>query len=117
MHSDSQRSPDSPARILHSWKEIAAYLGRGIRTVQRYEEELGFPVHRLCKNNRSSSVLAFVDEIDLWLRKTPKNSRFRAQCCAARESDLEEASKTLEQTYAAYQAALDRYVELKTSSA
>src|SRR5689334_11875357 len=117
MLSDSQHSPDSPTRILNSWKEISAYLGRGIRTVQRYEEELGFPVHRLCKNNRSSSVLAFADEIDLWLRNMPKNSlRFRTHHDQIVGSDLGQAGKALEQAYAAYQAALDRYIEVKTAS-
>jgi hypothetical protein len=29
--------------LLNSWKEIAAYLNRGIRTVQRWEAELGMP--------------------------------------------------------------------------
>jgi hypothetical protein len=27
-------------KILHSWKEIASYLGLGARTVQRYEGQL-----------------------------------------------------------------------------
>ncbi len=30
--------------VLNSWKEIACYLGRGVRTVQRYERDLGLPV-------------------------------------------------------------------------
>lgn len=56
--------------ILNSWKEIAAYLGRGIRTVQRWESELRLPVHRPKGKNRSA-VLAFRDEIDDWLHQTP----------------------------------------------
>jgi DNA-binding transcriptional regulator YiaG len=32
---------------LDSWKEIAAYLKRGARTVQRWEREERLPVHRL----------------------------------------------------------------------
>ncbi len=32
---------------LDSWKEIAAYLRRGARTLQRWEREEGLPVHRL----------------------------------------------------------------------
>jgi len=27
--------------LLNSWKEIAAYLNRGVRTVQRWETERG----------------------------------------------------------------------------
>src|SRR3954462_562372 len=39
---------------LDSWKEIASYLGRGIRTVQRWEREEGLPVHRLAHEKRGS---------------------------------------------------------------
>jgi predicted DNA-binding transcriptional regulator AlpA len=56
-------------RILHSWKEIASYVGRGVRTIQRYEVQLGLPVHRLAGSR--SAVMAFSDEIDAWLNRTP----------------------------------------------
>lgn len=56
--------------ILNSWKEIAVYLGRGVRTVQRWEADLGLPVHRP-KGRDRSAVLAFPDEVDIWLRRTP----------------------------------------------
>jgi TolB-like protein len=36
-----------PEERLDSWKEIAAYLRRGTRTVQRWASEQGLPVHRL----------------------------------------------------------------------
>jgi hypothetical protein len=57
-------------RILNSWKEIAAHLGRGVRTVQRWERDLGLPVHRPHKKNRSA-VVAFPEELNTWLHKTP----------------------------------------------
>lgn len=39
--------PAEPTRLLSGWKEIANYLGKGVRTVQRYEYELLLPVvHR-----------------------------------------------------------------------
>jgi len=50
---------------LDSWKEIAAYLGRGIRTVQRWEQEEGLPVHRLAHDKRGS-VYAQRDELVAW---------------------------------------------------
>jgi Tol biopolymer transport system component len=50
---------------LDSWKEIAAYLGRGIRTVQRWEREEGLPVHRLVHGKRGS-IYARRDEIAGW---------------------------------------------------
>jgi hypothetical protein len=45
-------------------------VGRGVRTIQRYEVELGFPIHRLTDSQRSA-VLAFSDEIDQWLANSP----------------------------------------------
>src|SRR4051794_26163140 len=50
---------------LDSWKEIAAYLGRGIRTVQRWEREEGLPVHRLAHDKRGS-VYARREELAAW---------------------------------------------------
>lgn len=57
-------------RILNSWKEIAGYLGRGVRTVQRWEAQLGLPVHRPA-GKEHSAVLAFSSELDQWLDSRP----------------------------------------------
>jgi hypothetical protein len=54
------------ANTLNSWKEIACYLGRGVRTVQRWEAELNLPVHRMGASERSP-VFAFRAELDAWL--------------------------------------------------
>ena len=59
--------------ILNSWKEIANYLGRGVRTVQRWERDLGLPVHRP-KGKDRSAVLAFPEELNAWLQQTPVRS-------------------------------------------
>jgi hypothetical protein len=59
--------------VLNSWKEIATYLGRGVRTVQRWEAELQLPVHRPRGKNRSA-VIAFREELDQWLSRTPLES-------------------------------------------
>jgi hypothetical protein len=50
---------------LDSWKEIAAYLDRDVRTVQRWERKKGLPVHRLDDSKRSR-VFSYSDEIDNW---------------------------------------------------
>ena len=50
---------------LDSWKEIANFLGRGIRTVQRWEREEGLPVHRLGHDKRGT-VYAKRDELAAW---------------------------------------------------
>ena len=51
-------------RILDGWKEIAEYVGKSIRTIQRWEKENEFPIRRV-KSKRS--VFAYPDEIDKWL--------------------------------------------------
>jgi len=53
---------------LTSWKEIAEYLGKGVRTVQRYEQ-LGLPVRRP-DAKKCGIVIALTDEIDAWLSET-----------------------------------------------
>jgi len=70
MHGDphakpAQGSDGSLESRLDSWKEIAAYLGRGIRTVQRWEREEGLPVHRLAHEKRGS-IYARREELAAW---------------------------------------------------
>src|SRR6185436_16826003 len=55
-------SAESREGRLDSWKEIAAYLGRGVRTVQRWEREEGLHVHRLGHAERGS---VFADPAEL----------------------------------------------------
>jgi Tol biopolymer transport system component len=54
-----------PKDRLDSWKEIASYLSRGERTVQRWEREEGLPVHRLT-HQKQGSVFAYKEELDAW---------------------------------------------------
>ena len=60
----------SECTILNSWKEIALYMGRAVRTVQRWEEDCHLPIHRP-RGRKRSSVFALSLEIDRWLRKCP----------------------------------------------
>jgi hypothetical protein len=55
-----------PGGELSSWKEIAAYLGVGLRTAQIWEQERALPVHRLPGGR--GRVLANVAELDAWKR-------------------------------------------------
>jgi TolA-binding protein len=56
----------SSPEILNSWKEIATYLDRGVRTAQRWERELQLPVHRIGSGKRSP-VYALSTELRFWL--------------------------------------------------
>jgi TolB-like protein len=65
---------------LDSWKEIAAYLRREVRTVQRWEKSANLPVHRL-QIEKQSAIYAYKAELDAWynsrrpdLESDPANS-------------------------------------------
>ena len=52
---------------LDSWKEIASYLRRGLRTAQRWERDAGLPVRRVAGNG--GAVYAFRAELDTWWQR------------------------------------------------
>jgi DNA-binding beta-propeller fold protein YncE len=54
-----------PTDRLESWKEIAAYLERDVRTAQRWEASEDLPVHRH-QHKKRGSVFALRSEIDVW---------------------------------------------------
>jgi tetratricopeptide (TPR) repeat protein len=56
----------STEQRLDSWKEIAAYLRRGVRTAQRWERDAGLPVRRVGGDRQA--VYAFRGELDDWWR-------------------------------------------------
>ena len=56
----------SDQEILDGWKSISAYVGKSIKTIQRWEREAEFPVHRV---KGRQSVYALVSEVDTWLLK------------------------------------------------
>jgi hypothetical protein len=61
-----RQSANAASLILNSWKEIAAYLGRGVRTAQRWERELHLPVRRIGKGKRSP-VYSTAAELNFWM--------------------------------------------------
>jgi len=66
-----------PPDRLDSWKEIASYLNKTIRTVQRWEAERHLPVHRIPDANSSSrhkgTVYAIPAELDRWMHAEQEN--------------------------------------------
>lgn len=71
--SDPKGHPDSRSRRLEAWKEIAAYLGRDVTTVRRWEKREGLPVHRL-HHSKLGSVYAYTAELDEWRNERAPNS-------------------------------------------
>jgi hypothetical protein len=55
----------SDPQRLNGWKEIAAHLGKGVRTVQRWERDYGLPIRRIGRPG-GEIVFAFKQEIDRW---------------------------------------------------
>jgi len=67
------RGQEKPARpqILAGWKEIANYLRKGVRTVQRYERVLALPIHRPAGKSLAA-VVAIPTELDNWVTTSPR---------------------------------------------
>src|SRR5713101_1400832 len=80
-----RQKPDPPTDEprLESWGEIAAYLRREIRTVQRWEKYQGLPVRRL-QIGKLGSVYAYRSELDKWYRERQPHAENG-------EEDVEEA--------------------------
>jgi TolB-like protein/Tfp pilus assembly protein PilF len=64
---DRPSTPSAPQEQLDSWKEIAGYLSRDVKTVQRWEKQEAMPVHRHV-HGKMGSVYAFSSELDAWLQ-------------------------------------------------
>lgn len=76
LSSGTTSADKPPADRLDSWKEIAAYLGRDITTVQRWEKREGMPVHRHL-HEKLGSVYASKTELDAWVRS--RRARLEAE--------------------------------------
>ena len=75
----SERPVDPGNERLESWKAVAAYLNRDVRTAMRWEKSEGLPIHRLRHLSRSS-IYAYPRELDDWranrrLESSPASSR------------------------------------------
>ena len=69
----TRQDPNTIQTALNSWKVIASFLDRGVRTVQRWEQELGLPVRRP-RGKQRSAVIALTPDLDSWLHKVPQGT-------------------------------------------
>ncbi len=58
--------PDEPG-VLASWKSIGQFFHCDERTVKRWEQERGLPVHR-APGGKRGYVFAYISELNNWLR-------------------------------------------------
>ena len=64
---NAQAQNESRNRRLGSWKEIAAYLNKGERTVRRWEQFERLPIYRHV-HEKAASVYAYSNELDAWFQ-------------------------------------------------
>jgi hypothetical protein len=78
--------------VLSSWKDIAKYMGKGVRTVQRWEHHLGLPVRRPNGASHKSAVLLDRSELDAWLA-TRFSARGAVRALAARGTEPSDSAR------------------------
>jgi ABC-type uncharacterized transport system permease subunit len=61
--------------ILNGWKEIARYLGAGVRTAQRWEK-LGLPIRRP-HAHLGSAVVVLSEDVDSWVSQCSNGRKAR----------------------------------------
>lgn len=98
--------------LLSSWKEIAAYLGKGVRTVQRWERELGLPVRR--PSHDKHVVLTTCENLDAWMADEFKRQGYRGRRGSAGDEALHREIAELQQKLT---SALQRISELEAQLA
>ena len=82
----TDQADQTPTDRLDSWKEIAAYFRRDVRTVRRWEQSLGLPVHRH-RQARGVGVYAYKREVDVWWKqRDAAAAEFRAPLPQTRRS-------------------------------
>ncbi len=80
-----------PRRRLESWKEIAAWFQRDVRTVKRWEKDEALPIHRHL-HKRLASVYAFEDELEVWrLQRQHRGEVAAAEPAVSRGRSLQPA--------------------------
>lgn len=76
--------------MLSSWKEIASFFGKGVRTVQRWEKTLDLPIRRP-PGAPSNVVLARTSDLEEWMHR----SAAVREAVTERENDGESLHTTI----------------------
>ena len=71
---------------LNGWKDIAAHFGKSVRTVQRWERELGMPVHRL-HTAGGEIIFARRSELEQWENNIDRSENFGLAGEGARDTE------------------------------
>lgn len=81
----------SPVPVLTSWKDIARYMGKGVRTVQRWEQDFALPVRRPLGSNKKA-ILARPSDLDAWVALRCSSRAQQTTDCAAPARTFSSAS-------------------------
>jgi hypothetical protein len=76
---ESTQRSSGETSCLYDWRSIAKYLGKGVRTVQRWEVELGLPVRRTHPGRPKAGVMAVRSEIEAWVKTLPLATREKSE--------------------------------------
>lgn len=82
LYSQQSAQLRGTADRLDSWKEIASYLGREVRTVQLWEKRENLPIHRHF-HKQLGSIFAFRSELDAWRSQASANREPQAEASGA----------------------------------
>jgi hypothetical protein len=99
--------------ILSGWKEIANYLGKGVRTVQRYEHDFNLPIRRPTSLS-PGSVIATKSELNAWTLACSirESSHETPIMTVSRGAAIEELNKSIDQMHRLRDEIRERRVEL-----
>jgi hypothetical protein len=109
--------------LLSCWKDIASYMGSGVRTVQRWEQHAGLPVRRPTSHGQKSQVLLDRHAADAWMasRRLPMIGKSRKGVrvsASPRASGLENdihSSRQLRKAHHALTEQVDQHVRILTT--
>ncbi len=90
---ENEMNISQDSTVLSSWKDIARYLGKGVRTVQRWERHLGLPVRRPVGASQKSAVLLYRGDVDAWLA-----TRFSARALEKNDAHFNRSSRSARST-------------------
>jgi hypothetical protein len=94
---------------LDSWKEIAEYLGRDVRTVLRWEREKGLPIRRVPGGKRQA-VFAYRSEVAAWLKSGAGDQAPGVrEAVASRDADREPNAVTSRSAASVLESEVDAY--------
>jgi hypothetical protein len=91
----SESGTESDRSQLSGWKAIASYLGKSIRTVQRWEREMELPIRRL-EGPKGEVIFAFVAEIDQWMESRTRRASADDTDDSVDEPEAESCADTVE---------------------